>query len=93
MIINLAYALGHEPVYSSLKWTDWFSYVLAAASFAIALVIFGFGLLAFHCWCKEKRLVAMVEGDREGIHERDLIRLTEMEKNRATVDVEQLESG
>ena len=93
MIINLAYALLYQPVYKILKWNDWFSYVLAAGSFAIALVIFIFGLIAFHCCCKEKRLAAMVEGDRSGIHERDLARISEMKQKRNTVSVEKLGSS
>ena len=68
IIINLTYALAYQPVYSILKWTDWFSYVLALASFVIALVIFCFAILIYSYCCKEKKLREMVEGDKEGIH-------------------------
>ena len=75
LIINMTYALIHKPVYRILPWNDWLSYVLSLAAFIVALVMFGFGILAYQCWCKEKKLKEMVEGDRVGIFERDLERL------------------
>ena len=60
LIINLAYALLYEPVYSILPWNDWFSYVLAAAAYAMALVVFAFCILVYYCCCKEKKLKEMV---------------------------------
>lgn len=52
VLVNLSYTLAYQPVYSILKWTDYFSYVLSVGAFAIGLVMYLLGLIAYHCFCK-----------------------------------------
>ena len=71
-IINLVYTLGHQPIYQILKWKDWLSYVIALGSYLSSLIIFGLGILVYHCCCKEKLLMRKIKENPETIFERDL---------------------
>ena len=65
IIINLSYALLHEPIYSILTWVDWFSYVLGIAALVMGIVMYAIGLVAYNFCCKLKSLKEKIRDNKQ----------------------------
>ena len=60
ILINIAYTLGHEPVYPIMTWENWISYVFIIVAYVSALITFGIGILSYQRCCKQKNLQSFI---------------------------------